>query len=72
MIVSYYGYDRSTSVVRVQTKTWQAFLTNSQTKIHMGHYSLMSYTTFVFYFRREKGAEGGGGQFVCYLYRARN
>ena len=30
VIVSYYGYDRSTSVVRVQTKTWQTFLTNSQ------------------------------------------
>ena len=30
VIVSYYGYDRSTSVVCVQTKTWQTFLTNSQ------------------------------------------
>ena len=30
VIVSYYGYDRSTSVVRVQTITWQTFLTNSQ------------------------------------------
>lgn len=69
VIVSYYGYDRSTSVVRVQAKTWQTFLTNSQRYIYMGHYSLMSYTTLVFYFRREKG---GGRQFVCYLYRAGN
>ena len=30
VIVSYYGYDRSTSVVCVQMKTWQTFLTNSQ------------------------------------------
>ena len=39
---------------------------NKFTKIHMGHYSLMSYTTLVFYFRREKGGVGGG-LFATYI-----
>ena len=32
----------------------------------MGHYSLTSYTTLVFYFRREKGGVGGG-LFATYI-----